>query len=140
MKCSILPLWNIYSINARVTCAFHTDLRDMCICVICERDKEIPTRMTAPNKNKTPFYLIDTSSPFYKPLWLRATVCGAVAVWAILETYARQPFWSVIAIACAVYCVYTLFISYKPPEEPEVIARPREDAEGDEDSGPGGAD
>ena len=119
---------------------FHGGLPAPYICVISKGEEEIPIRMTAPNKNKTPFYLIDASSPFYKPLWLRATICGAVVVWAIIETYAQQPFWSVIAIACAVYCFYMLFISYKPPEEPEIATRPPEDADDGDDSGKSGVD
>jgi hypothetical protein len=75
-------------------------------------------------KSKTPFYLIDTTNPFYRPLWLRATICISVVLWATLETVMKEPFWSVIAIAAAVYCVYVLFIAYKPPPEQIVVERP----------------
>jgi hypothetical protein len=72
----------------------------------------------ADNKNKTPFYLIDTQSAFYKPLGRRVVICVAVVLWAGLETWHRDPFWSVISIACAVYCAYVLLWTYKEPVEP----------------------
>jgi hypothetical protein len=72
----------------------------------------------ADNKNKPPFYLIDTQSPFYKPLGRRITICAAVVIWAALETWHRDAFWSVISVACAVYCVYVLLWTYTPPVEP----------------------
>lgn len=72
----------------------------------------------ADNKNKTPFYLIDTQSEFYRPRGRRIVICAAVVVWAGLETWHRDPFWSVISIACAVYCYYVLFWTYRPPEPP----------------------
>jgi hypothetical protein len=69
----------------------------------------------ADSKNKTPFYLIDTQSDFYRPLSRRIVICVAVALWAGLETWHRDPFWSVISVACAAYCIYVLFWTYKPP-------------------------
>lgn len=85
----------------------------------------------APKKSKIPVYLIDTQNPFYRPLWLRATICGFAVFWAILETVSKQPFWGVIAIAAAAYCIYVLFITYKPPAD-LVAAPPRpEDPEED---------
>jgi hypothetical protein len=72
----------------------------------------------ADNKSKTPFYLIDTQSAFYKPRGRRIVICVAVIIWAALETWHRDAFWSVISIACAVYCAYVLLWSYKPPVEP----------------------
>lgn len=96
--------------------------------------------MTTPNKNKTPFYLIDVDNPFYKPLWLRATICISVVLWAALETYARQPFWSVIAFACAAYCVYVLFIRYKPPADPVALPPRPEDPEEDDGDNTSAAD
>ena len=61
------------------------------------------------DKNKPAFYLIDTQSAFYKPFSRRLIICIAVVAWACLETWHKDPFWSVISIACAVYCVYVLF-------------------------------
>lgn len=87
----------------------------------------------ADKKNKTPFYLIDTGSEFYKPVGTRLVICISVAIWAILETWHRDPFWSIISIACAVYCVYVLFVTYKPPEP--AAPRPPDPDEGEAGDG-----
>jgi hypothetical protein len=87
----------------------------------------------AGNKSKTPFYLIDTNSEFYRPLGVRLAICAGAVLWAVLETWFTDPFWSVIAIACAVYCVYVLFVAYKPPEP--VVERPADPDEGDDSDG-----
>lgn len=84
----------------------------------------------ADKKNTTPFYLIDTSSHFYRPLATRLVICIAVVIWAVLETWHRDPFWSIISIACAAYCVYVLFWTYKPPIDPP--PRPPDPEEEDE--------
>jgi len=84
----------------------------------------------ADNKSKTPFYLIDTQSDFYKPRGRRVVICAAAVLWAVLETWHRDPFWSVIAIACALYCIYVLFWAYQPPVAPPPRAPdPDEDEE-----------
>ncbi|MDH6269519.1 hypothetical protein M2360_004947 [Rhizobium sp. SG_E_25_P2] len=89
----------------------------------------------ASDKNKPPFYLIDTTSEFYRPAVRRYAICASVAVWAGLEIYAWQPFWMVIAVALAAYCIYTLIIAYKPPQQ----AAPAPASTAD-DSDDGGAD
>lgn len=78
-------------------------------------------------KRTTPFYLIDTSSEFYRPIGLRIGICIGAALWLALEIYGRDPFWLVISGATAVYCVFTLLIAYKPPEPPP--ARPADEPE-----------
>lgn len=83
----------------------------------------------ADDKKKTPFYLIDTQSEFYRPFGTRLAICMAAALWAVLETWHRDPFWSVISIACAAYCVYVLFVSYKPPAPPAPRPPDTDDAE-----------
>jgi hypothetical protein len=90
----------------------------------------IPERtLMADNKSKTPFYLIDTSSAFYKPLSRRLVICLTAILWMVLETWHRDPFWSVISAACAAYCVYTLFWAYKTPEDVAPVATPASDEE-----------
>lgn len=89
----------------------------------------------AANKNKPPFYLIDTNSEFYRPVGVRAAICASVVLWACLEAWFRDPFWSVIAIACAVYCVYVLFVTYTPPVPP--VERPADPEEDDGVDGDG---
>ena len=74
------------------------------------------------NKPKTPFYLIDTDSDFYKPVGVRAAICISVICWAAIELYNGQGFWGVLSGAAAVYCVYVRFVAYKPPaEKPPVV-------------------
>jgi hypothetical protein len=73
----------------------------------------------ADDKKKQPFYLIDTGSAFYKPLGRRVIICAATVVWAGLESWHKDPFWSVISIACAAYCIYVLLWAYKPPVDPQ---------------------
>lgn len=85
----------------------------------------------ADKKNKTPIYLIDTSSPFYKPLGRRLVICLAAIAWAALEGWHHEPFWSVISLACAVYCVYTLFWTYKAPEDMPAVPAVAENDEAD---------
>lgn len=76
----------------------------------------------ASDKNKPPFYLIDTTSEFYRPAVRRYAICIAVSLWAVLEIFAWQPFWMVIAVALAAYCIYTLIIAYTPPQRPAPAA------------------
>jgi hypothetical protein len=95
------------------------------------QDRRLEGSAMADNKSKTPFYLIDTQSAFYKPLGRRITICVAVVLWAVLEAWHRDAFWSVISGACAIYCVYVLLWSYTPPIEPP--PRPP-DPEDDEDA------
>ena len=85
-------------------------------------------------KNKQPFYLIDTNADFYRPLGVRLAICISVACWAALEIWHQNGFWGVIAGAAAIYCVYTLFITYNPPPKAEPAARPDDP---DEDGGDG---
>ena len=75
-------------------------------------------------KNRTPFYLIDTESDFYRPLGVRLAICITVVGWAALEIYNRDGFWGVLSGAAAIYCIYTLFVTYDPPpkEEPALLA------------------
>jgi anti-sigma-K factor RskA len=74
-----------------------------------------------PEKKKTPVYLIDTNSPFYRPLGRRVIICLAAIAWAALEGWHREPFWSVISLACAIYCVYVLFWAYKEPADAPAV-------------------
>jgi hypothetical protein len=83
-------------------------------------------------KNRTPFYLIDTDADFYRPFGVRLAICISVACWAALEIYNRDGFWGVLSGAAAVYCVYTLFVSYNPPPKEEPVVRPPDPEDDDE--------
>lgn len=82
-------------------------------------------------KNKPPFYLIDTNAEFYRPLGVRLAICISVTCWAAIEIYHREGFWGVISGSAALYCIYVLFIAYKPPAKPEPAIRP-DDPDNDE--------
>lgn len=88
-------------------------------------------------KNRTPFYLIDTESDFYRPLGVRLAICISVVCWAAVEIYNRDGFWGVLSGAAAIYCIYTLFISYNPPpqETPSRADEPEKEAEVEEPKG-----
>jgi hypothetical protein len=83
------------------------------------------------NKPKTPFYLIDTDSDFYRPLGVRLAICISVACWAALEIWNQDGFWGVLSGAAFLYCTYVLLISYNPPPKVEPTVRP-EDPDEDE--------
>jgi hypothetical protein len=74
-------------------------------------------------KNRTPFYLIDTDADFYRPFGVRLTICVLAVSWAALEIYNRDGFWGVVSGAAAIYCIYTLFVSYNPPPKEEPATR-----------------
>ncbi|MGV3549945.1 hypothetical protein [Rhizobium sp.] len=82
-------------------------------------------------KPKTPFYLIDTDSDFYRPFGVRLAICISVCVWAAIELYGGNGFWGVLSGAAAIYCIYVLFVAYKPPVKQEPVVRP-DDPEDDE--------
>ena len=86
-------------------------------------------------KSKPPFYLIDTESDFYRPLGVRLAICISVVCWAALEIYNRDGFWGMIAGAAALYCIYTLFLTYNPP--PKEAVRPDESEDGGDQDRPG---
>jgi hypothetical protein len=75
-------------------------------------------------KSKQPFYLIDTSADFYRPLGVRLTICITASCWAALEIWHKEGFWGVIAGAIALYSIYVLFVTYNPPPKPEPATRP----------------
>lgn len=69
-----------------------------------------------PAPKKPPFYLIDTSHEFYRPLWRRWLIVAMGLSWLGIELIARDPFWMVLSGATALYVVYTLIIAYRPPD------------------------
>lgn len=64
--------------------------------------------------------------PFYKPKWRRQAIVAVTAAWAIFELLvAKDGFWTVIAIAVWVYCLWFFLLNWKdtptaekePPKE-----------------------
>lgn len=87
-----------------------------------------------PVQRKTPFYLIDTNHPFYRPLRTRVVITVMAGLWLLLESiYSRSdPFWIVISAATLIYCFYVLIYRYQAPAEPENTPLPDEDETGEE--------
>jgi len=57
--------------------------------------------------------------PKLKPLWVRLSIVGVVAAWAMFEVYMGLEFWSFVAGAALMYCVWSLLWAYvPPPDEP----------------------
>ncbi len=53
------------------------------------------------------------TNPFYKPLWRRIAIVASTAIWVAFETgYSSSPFWSVIAVAMFLFCVWNFLITY----------------------------
>jgi hypothetical protein len=56
--------------------------------------------------------------PFYKPLGTRLAIVASTAIWAGVELlYAKDGFWSVIALGVFAYCAWTFLIAWKPPAD-----------------------
>jgi hypothetical protein len=58
--------------------------------------------------------------PFYRPLWVRLAIIASTAIWTALEIlYAKEGFWTVIAVAVFAYCLWAFLLNWKsPPEAP----------------------
>jgi hypothetical protein len=57
--------------------------------------------------------------PFYRPLRTRLIIVATTAIWAGFETfYAKDGFWTVIAVGVFAYCVWSFLIAY-PKGEPK---------------------
>lgn len=54
--------------------------------------------------------------PFYKPLKVRIGIVVVTAFWAALELWNSDGFWSAIAAAVFVYCVWTFLIKFPSGE------------------------
>lgn len=52
--------------------------------------------------------LIDPEHPFYAPAWRRYAIAASCFIWAGVEAWAGQPFWTVIFGALGAYSFWTL--------------------------------
>lgn len=58
--------------------------------------------------------------PFYRPYIRRVAIVALTAVWAGVEAlYAKDGFWTVIAVAVFAYCVWAFLIAYPKEEKGE---------------------
>jgi hypothetical protein len=56
--------------------------------------------------------------PFYRPLIRRVLIVASTAIWAVVEfLYSKDGFWTVIAGALFVYCVWAFLIVYPKGEK-----------------------
>lgn len=84
-------------------------------------------------KSKIPFYLIDPGSEFYRPVGIRIAICAVAAMWLGIELLHRDGFFLVLSSATLLYCVYILFLTYKPPEPKSAVPTDRSDDDSEED-------
>ena len=50
--------------------------------------------------------------PWFRPLWRRVLVTALCAGWVVFElAYSGDGFWTIIAGACAGYCLWSFFLS-----------------------------
>jgi hypothetical protein len=54
--------------------------------------------------------------PMYRPLWVRALITLACAMWAVIEFVSGSAIWGVMILAAAVYCGWQFFVVYPPSE------------------------
>jgi hypothetical protein len=61
--------------------------------------------------------IIDTSHPFYRPLWRRVFIVALCAVWALFEAVYGDKFFMMLLGALAAYSFAVLIVRYEPPVE-----------------------
>ncbi len=69
-------------------------------------------------------FLIDTSHPMYRPLWVRLLIVGFCAAWTVVEFINHQIFWATVVGGIAVYSAYVLLIAFKPGPAKDTPAAP----------------
>lgn len=57
---------------------------------------------------------LDVQSPVLRPLWLRVTIVGICAIWAIFEIISGSLFWAILFGAAAIYLGYQLLVVFDP--------------------------
>ena len=57
---------------------------------------------------------LDVRVPFFRPLWRRIAVVGAMAVWTLIEIFQGSPYWAVLAGGIGIYLIYEFFLAFDP--------------------------
>lgn len=57
---------------------------------------------------------LDTDHPGFKPLWIRVLVTLICGGWGIFEIATGSPFWAIIFLGLAGYCIYAFFFDFHP--------------------------
>jgi hypothetical protein len=61
--------------------------------------------------------------PFYRPRWRRLLLVAVTALWALFEALvARDGFWTVLALAVFVYCLWVFVLNWKESPPPDSSA------------------
>ena len=61
--------------------------------------------------------MFDLNHPFYKPLWIRIAIVTLCLGWATLELVQDNPGWAMVFGALGLYCIYALFLNFRPRDE-----------------------
>lgn len=56
--------------------------------------------------------------PWFAPLYRRIAVVVVCVAWLGLELYGGEHIWTLFALAVTGYAVWSLLISYRPPDPP----------------------
>lgn len=56
----------------------------------------------------------EAEHPFYRPLWVRLSLTGALLLWTALEWARNEPFWGIMTSAAAVWAIWSFFLTYDP--------------------------
>lgn len=60
--------------------------------------------------------LLDTSHPFFRPLWRRAAIVALCFAWALFELSMGEALWALAFCAIGAYCAWALLVAYSPGE------------------------
>ncbi len=75
-------------------------------------------------------HLIDSSHPFYRPLWRRVVIVAICLGWAVIEAATGGPFWAVIVGGVGIYAAWMLLLNFDPkPLETAIAVAPDDDEE-----------
>lgn len=55
---------------------------------------------------------LDTSHPFFRPLWVRILIVAVCAGWAIFEFTTASPTWGFVFLALGAYAAWGFFIDF----------------------------
>ena len=57
---------------------------------------------------------LDTSHPFFRPLWIRILLVAICVGWGIMEFVTGAPFWGIIFLSLGAYAAYGFFFDFHP--------------------------
>ena len=61
--------------------------------------------------------ILGVRSPWFRPLWRRVALTGALFVWAGVEAYwLNNPGWFWMVLLVALYCLWHFFLTFDPQD------------------------